>query len=417
MPLNSLGKYSAIGVSRYPGFLDSVSDYDAATKIITIPNLDNWLVTNYEDGLVVVTAGAGIDKVSTIDAISTGNNTIVCDTVLSGLSAGDEVAILPKPDAWACLQSESLKETPNWDETKCNEDWETTQRDVTGVDIGGDITIWLSENCDVNAIFLEKIFGYSNTTTSKEYVYLPAPEGYSPDGTSDFALPGVCVYLQRGNEVSRTAYAGMKVNSARIEQPASPGLATMTLTFAGGFAIKEIDGVGKTWPSSFFTPATGLRPARYSFRHLVVQKNSTPKRYAESARIDITRTQTTDKTLGEIYNKYPIASEFTVGGEVVQWFESDEELDEWRGGHAKFIQPERQDELTFVWTGTQNPGTSLTFRFFNVDWKDSSEPIVNGRIKETLTFGALYDGTTHSSECVYVKANVTTVMDTPYNPP
>jgi len=44
--------------------------------------------------------------------------------------------------------------------------------------------------------------------------------------------------------------------------------------------------------------------------------------------------------------------------------------------------------IRYTWTGTATPGTYLQFDAYDVVYRDASEPIVAGRIKETLTWQA-----------------------------
>ena len=61
------------------------------------------------------------------------------------MSSGDGIAILPRPLVYLCLESESLKETINWDDTECLQEWEITHHTPLTVDCGGDLGVFIGE--------------------------------------------------------------------------------------------------------------------------------------------------------------------------------------------------------------------------------------------------------------------------------
>jgi hypothetical protein len=190
----------------------------------------------------------------------------------------------------------------------------------------------------------------------------------------------------------------MMVDSLVIDQP-SGGLATARTTLTGGFGILEIGGSTVAGENEFFStgasnfwnpPATPPDPKRMHFRHLVVSKGAVPKRYAESGSVTFSRNPATDRRLGDFYVHEPASQKFETRGTVVQWFENNAELIEWRGDETAVSSPATRD-LQYLWTGTATSGTYLQIDAYETAWTDSSEPIVTGRIKETLTWKARFD--------------------------
>jgi hypothetical protein len=189
----------------------------------------------------------------------------------------------------------------------------------------------------------------------------------------------------------------MAVDSLTLDQP-SGAMGTARVTLNGGFGIQEIGGSDKTFGSgsgNFWNPPTSSPdPKRLHFRHLVVSRQTATiknYRFAESGSITISRNNTTDRRLGDFYTYDPQSTKFIVTGQLVQWFENDQEYTEWRGGHAAVQKPSSFIDLRYKWTGTQTSGTYLQADMYDCQWRDSSEPITDGRIKQTLTWQARYD--------------------------
>lgn len=405
MASNSLGRYSDIGITTVQAFLDYVASINGTT--ITIDNdysyLDND--TDWVNGSFVVTnstTGANSD-IRLISSTAYATNKIVVSSAIASLEVDDQVAIIPKPLVYLCLESESIKETINWEDTECLQTWESTHHTPLTVDCGGDLGVFIGEESDTLDILLAATLGTRSVAAglagagSKKY--------YWPGDTIEY----ITAVVQRGNSVSLQAYCGMMVDNTVLDQPAG-GLATARTTFVGGFGVQEIGGAGQTFDTTNFwsPPAVPPDPKRMHFRHLVVSVATVPKRYAESASITFSRNPAIDRRLGDYYAFEPASSKFETRGQIVQWFEDDNELTEWRGGTAAITSPSTRD-IQYKWTGTATVGTFLQIDAYETAWQDSSEPIVTGRIKETLTWKAIYD-TVEGKQCYVTFENNSTAV-------
>lgn len=386
MASNSLGRYSEIGITTVQAFLDEVSSVDGTT--ITIDDDYNYLKdTVYADGTLVVTTGDAQNKMEDIASTDAASHQIVLDSAITSLAADDEVAIIPKPLAYLCLESESLKETINWDDTECLQTWESTHHTALTVDTGGDLGLFVGAESQALDLVLAATLGQTSAAAGLNGNSL---HYYEPGDTVEY----LTVVVMRGNHVSLQAYCGMMVDSLVIEQPAG-GMATARVSLTGGFGIQEVSttageafstGAGNFWNP----PSVAPDPKRMHFRHLVVSAGAVPKKYAESGSVTFSRNPATDRRLGDYYVHEPASAKFETTGELVQWFETDDELLEWRGGTAAISDPSTRD-LQYKWTGTATTGTYLQIDAYETVWTDSSEPIAEGRIKETLTWKAKFD--------------------------
>jgi len=394
MTSNSLGRYSEIGITTVQGFLDEVTTVNGTT--ITIDNDYSYLNEDHIGGTLVVTNGTGDSTNKMADISSVSGSSVIIDEAITSLAADDEVAIVPKPLVYLCLESESLKETINWDDTECLQTWESTHHTPLTVDCGGDLGLFVGAESQALDLVLAASLGQTSSTSGINGNSL---HYYEPGDTVEY----LTVIIMRGNHVSLQAYCGMMVDTLTIEQPAG-GMATARVSLTGGFGIQEVS----TTPANAFTtgtdnfwnpPSTPPDPKRMHFRHLVVSSGVTPKKYAESGSVTFSRNPAADRRLGDYYVHEPASQKFETTGELVQWFETDDELLEWRGGTAAVSDPSLRD-LQYKWTGTATTGTYLQIDAYETVWTDSSEPITEGRIKETLTWKAKFD--TAEGRQVYV---------------
>lgn len=395
----SMGRYSEIGITTIRGFTDIISTVAGTT--VTIIDSEGYLVDSlYDDGVLVVTSGTDQDKIFEISTVNASSNQIVTVGTVTGV-LNDTVAILPKPKVYLCLQTESLKETINWDDTECLQTWEGTHHTPLTVDTGGDLGIFIGEESQALDMFLAAAMG---TTTASAGLNGNSLHTYTPGDT----IHGLTVFIMRGNHVSLTCYAGMSIETLVLDQPAG-GMSVARATLAGGFGIQEIGGAGKTFPTGtgefWDPPASPPDPKRMHFRHLIISRTTaTAKNYtfAESGSITIARNMALDRRLGDFYTYDPQSSKFVVTGQFVQWFENDQEYTEWRGGHTKVDANPTFIDLRYKWTGTQTTGTYLQVDAYDTQFRDSTEPITDGRIKQTLTWQARYDtGEAKSLQIVY----------------
>lgn len=265
MTANSLGRYSEIGITTVRAFLDKVTSINGTT--ITVDDDYDYVTdAGYVDGTFAVLSGTSIDKMEDIASTTASGNLIVLDTSIAGLAVDDVVAIIPKPLTYVCIESESLKETINWDDTKCLQDWENMHHTPLTVDVGGDLGIFLGEDCIANDMLFNAAMGVHSATSGLAAGSLHT---YSPGTADDLTL-----IVMRGNHVSLQVYGGCKLDTLVIDQP-SGGNATLRATIAGGFGIQEIGGADKTFStgdSGFWDPSTDIervgKPKRYHFRHL-----------------------------------------------------------------------------------------------------------------------------------------------------
>jgi len=400
MTADSLGRYSEIGITTVQAFMDEVSN--VSTTTITIDDDYGYLAdTVYIDGTLVVTSGTAIDKMEDISSVDAAAHNIVLDAAITGLTANDKVAIIPKPLVYMCLESESIKETINWDDTECLQTWESTHHTPLTVDTGGDLGGFLGEQSQALDMMLAASLGETSAAAGLSGNSLHT---YWPGDTVEY----LTVVVQRGNHVSLQAYCGMMVDTLTLDQPAG-ALATARTALTGGFGIMEIGGADKTFSTgagNFWNPpSTPPDPKRMHFRHLVVSKAAVPKRYAESGTVVFSRNPAADRRLGDFYVHEPASTKFETTGTLVQWFEDDAELTEWRGDHVAVGSPSNRD-LTYKWTGTAVAGTYLQVDAYETAWQDSSEPIAAGRIKETLTWKAKFD-TGEGKQCLVTYENST----------
>jgi len=386
MTSNSLSRYSEIGITTVQAFLDEVSSIDGTT--ITVDDDYSYLKdTVYNDGTLIVTDSTTSAQNCMEDIASTdaANHQVVLDAAITNLEVGDKVAIIPKPLVYLCVESESIKETINWDDTECIQTWEPTHHTPLTVDCGGDLGLFIGEESQALDLVLAATLGETSAAAGLQAGTLHT---YWPGDTIEY----LTVVIQRGNSVSLQAYCGMMVDSFVIDQPAG-GMATGRVTLTGGFGIQEVGTAAAEMFSSTFwnPPASPPDPKRMHFRHLVVSAAAVPKKYAESANITFSRNPAADRRLGDYYVHEPASQLFVVTGTVVQWFEDDAELTEWRGDTVAISDPSLRD-LQYKWTGTATIGTYLQVDAYETVWTDSSEPITaGGRIKETLTWKAKFD--------------------------
>jgi len=376
-----MGRYSEIGITTVQAFMDKVSTVSGTT--ITVDNDYSYLNADHIDGSLVVCSGGEIDKI--VDITTVSGSTIVVSSALT-CTADEVVAIIPKPLVYLCLESESIKETINWDETECLQSWEPTHHSPLTVDCGGDLGVFIGAESQALDMYLAVGLGVTSVTSglSEDSLHY-----YEPGATVNY----LTVVMMRGNHVSLQAYCGMGCDTLTLEQP-SGGLGTARIALTGGFGIQEIGGSGKTFSTgadNYWNPPTSPPdPKRMHFRHLVVSKAAVAKTYAESGSITFHRHPALDRRLGDFYIHAPESTKFEVTGQVVQWFEDDAELTEWRGDHAAVSDPSTRD-LQYKWTGTATSGTYLQVDAYETAWRDSTEHITEGRIKETLTWKAQYD--------------------------
>ena len=113
MTSNSLGRYSDIGITTVQAFTDEVTSINGTTVIIDddygyLADDASWI-----DGTLVVTSGDAINRMEDIASHTAATNTIILDAEITSLAADDKIVIIPKPLAYLCLETESLKETIN----------------------------------------------------------------------------------------------------------------------------------------------------------------------------------------------------------------------------------------------------------------------------------------------------------------
>ena len=386
MTANSLGRYSEIGITTVQAFMDKITSISGTT--VTIEDYYGYLNDDHDEGSFVmvsstVTAQDYIEDISSVDAAA---NKVILDSSINGMAVGDEIAIIPKPLVYLCLESESIKETINWDDTECLQSWESTHHTPLTVDTGGDLGVFIGEESQALDCILAATLG---ETSAAAGLVAGSLHTYWPGDTVEY----LTVVIQRGNHVSLQAYCGMMVDTLVLDQPAG-GMGTARVTLTGGFGIQEIGGSGKTFSTgagNFWNPpASPPDPKRMHFKHLVVSAASVPKKYVESGNITFARNPAVDRRLGDYYVHEPASGRFETTGQIVQWFENDAELTEWRGGNVAIGDPTPFD-LQYKWTGTATTGTYLQIDAYDVVYQDSSEPIVEGKIKETLTWKAKFD--------------------------
>ncbi len=385
MTSNSLGRYSEIGITTVQAYLDKVTSFDAGATTITLDDDYSYLNADHAGGtLVVIGTAAAEGLMEDIDTVGAGY--VVLDSSIDALSEGDEVAIIPKPLVYLCLESESLKETINWDDTECIQTWESTHHTPLTVDTGGDLGVFLGSESQSLDMLLAATLGL---TTHAAGLNGDSLHTYEPGDAVEY----LTVVVMRGNHVSLQAYCGMMVDTLTLDQPAG-GMGTARVSLTGGFGIQEIGGAGKLFATGagnwWNPPDVAPDPKRMHFRHLVVSKGAVPKLYAESGSVVFSRNPASDRRLGDYYVHAPTSTKFEVTGTVVQWFEDDAELTEWRGDTAAVSDPSTRD-LQYKWTGTATTGTYLQVDAYETVWTDASAPITGGRIKETLTWKAKYD--------------------------
>lgn len=384
MTSNSLSRYSEIGITTVQAFMDTVSTVNGTT--ITIDDDYGYLRDAvYAGGTLVVLTGTAANKMEDIVSTNASTNKIVIAAAITGMSANAEIAVIPKPLAYLCVESESLKETINWDDTECVQTWEATHHTPLTIDCGGDLGLFIGEQSQALDMVLAATLG---ETTAAAGVSGNSLHTYWPGDTIEY----LTVVVQRGNRVSLQAYCGMMVDTLVLDQPAG-AMGTARVTLTGGFGIQEVGTTSATmFSGSFWNPPTSPPdPKRMHFRHLVVSVAAVPKKYAESGNITFARNPATDRRLGDYYVHEPSSQKFEVTGTLVQWFETNDELIEWRGDTVAISDPATRD-LQYKWTGTAIAGTFLQVDAYETVWTDSSEPITaGGRIKETLTWKAKFD--------------------------
>jgi len=387
MTSNSLSRYSEIGITTVQAYMDKVTSFDAGATTITLDDDYSYLNADHAAGTLVVTGTASAEgRMEDIASVDVNNNIVVLDSSIDALSEGDEVAIIPAPLVYLCLESESLKETINWDDTECLQAWEPTHHTPLTVDTGGDLGVFLGGGSQAIDMILAATLG---ETTAAAGLSGNSLHTYWPGNTVEY----LTVVVERGNSVSLQVYCGMMVDSTTLDQPTG-GLATVRTTLTGGFGIQEIGGAGKAFSTGaanwWNPPTTPPDPERMHFRHLVVSKAAVPKKYVESGSITFSRNPIADRRLGDYYVHEPASDKFITTGNVVQWFEDDAEMTEWRGDTAAVSDPSVRD-IQYKWSGTATTGTYLQVDAYETAWRDSSSPISGGRIKETLTWQAQYD--------------------------
>jgi hypothetical protein len=400
-----MGRYSQIGLTTVRAYIDKITTVNALGTTITAANTDGYLIATVYNGGAVAYLSAGstlnADKIFTITTYSGNTITIGGTTINAGWAVGDKIAIMPKPLAYMCLESESLKENVTWDDTECLQQWEPSYHSAVTMDTTGDLGIFVGSESPALDMVLAAAMG---TVTHNAMVH-----SYYPGAS----IHGMTVYIMRGNHVSLQCYGGGAVDTLTIDQPAG-GNCTGRLTLTGGFGIQEIGGTNKvftTGPGNFWNPPSVTPdPKRMGFRHLVVSKNTVPETYAESGSITIARNPATERRLGDMFTYDPQSSKFIVTGQLVQWFENDDELAAWRGGHAlAYASDPTPFDLQYKWTGTATTGTYLQVDAYDVVWRDQSSPIVAGRIKETVTWQAKFKVAEGASiEIVYANNNYAT---------
>ena len=405
MASNSLGRYSDIGITTVQAFLDYVATINGTTISLdnTYSYLDNdadWVNGSF---VVANSTTAANNDIRLISSTAYASNQVVLATSIDGLEVDDQIAIIPAPLIYLCLESESIKETINWEDTECLQTWESTHHTPLTVDCGGDLGVFIGEESDALDILMSAAIG--SRSVGAGLAGAGSIKYYTPGATIEY----ITVVMQRGNSVSLQAYCGMMVDNLTLDQPAG-ALGTARTTFIGGFGIQEIGGAGQAFDTTDFwsPPATPPDPKRMHFRHLVVSSATVPKRYAESASVTFSRNPAIDRRLGDYYAFEPSSSKFETTGTLVQWFEDDNELTEWRGDTAAISSPATRT-LEYLWTGTATVGTYLNVTAYSTAWQDSSEPIVTGRIKETLTWKAIYD-TGEAKQCYVTFENNSTAV-------
>jgi len=386
MTSDSLSRYSEIGITTVQAFMDEVTSINGTT--VTIDDDYGYLRdTVYNDGTFVVvdSTTSAQNDMEDIASTSAASHQVVLDAAITNLEIGDKIAIIPKPLVYLCVESESIKETINWDDTECVQTWEPTHHTPLTVDCGGDLGLFIGEQSQALDQVLAATLG---ATSAAAGLGAGTLHTYWPGDTIEY----LTVVIQRGNSVSLQAYCGMMVDSTTLDQPAG-AMGTARVTLTGGFGIQEVGTVASEMFSSTFwnPPSSPPDPQRMHFRHLVVSVAAVPKRYAESANVTFSRNPATDRRLGDYYVHEPASGKFEVTGTVVQWFEDDQELTEWRGDTVAISSPSTRD-IQYKWTGTATQGTFLQIDAYETVWTDSSEPITaGGRIKETLTWKAKFD--------------------------
>ena len=375
----SMGRYSEIGLTTVRAYLDKITTISGTTY--TMEDADDYIKDSvYANGNLVLISGTAEGSILKITSSNATSNIYVVASTVAGAAVNDQVAIIPKPLAYLCLESESLKETVNWNDTECLQEWEKTSHVPLTVDTGGDLGLFIGESSPALHLVLAAAMGVSTSTTVGGGTHTMTP-GETVDTLT--------VMIMRGNRVSLQVYGGMSVDSLTLDQPAG-GMGTSRVTFTGGFGIQEIGGTSKTFTAECWNPpAQSPDPKRMHFRHCVVSKAAVPKKFVESCNVTINRNPVTDRRLGDYYTADVRSGTFRMTGTVVQWFENDDELTAWRGDTAAISDPTAFD-LTYKWTGTQNTACYLEVDAYDVVWTDSSEPIAEGRIKETLTWTAKY---------------------------
>jgi hypothetical protein len=387
MTTDSMGRYSEIGLTTVRAFLDKISTTITGTTI-TISDTDNYLLANiYNNGAVVITSGTNKNKIANITTVNAASNIIVVDATMAGCTTNDGIAVLPRPLAYMCISNESLKENVTWDDTECIQAWQSTQHTPVTIDVGGDLGAYVGSESPALHLVMAAAMGIS---TSAAGVNGNSKHMYSPGAS----VHGLTVYVMRGNHVALMCYGGTAIDTLVLDQPSGAN-ATARITLSGGFGIQEVGGAGyafSTGAGTFWNPTSPTPdPKRMGFRHLVVSKAATPMTYAESGNVTIARNNANERRLGDMFIADPQSTKFVVTGTVVQWFETDTELLAWRGGNAKaFVQEPSVFDLQYKWTGTATSGTYLQIDAYDAVWRDSAEPIVEGRIKETLTWQAKY---------------------------
>jgi len=407
----SMGRYSEMGITTVKAFQDKIISM-AGTTITALDSDLNFSNKGYNNAVLIFTTAqttstAYIDKIVNISTMDAATKRIVVDSTVGAWgmwTTYDGIAILPRPESYVCLNNDSIKETVKWDDTECLQAWEPSYHAALTVDTGGDLGIFVGSESKVLSLVLSAAFGYTTFSagtfgTNKQTMY-PGSQ-----------TQGLTIYVMRGNHVSLECYGGTYIDNFTIDQPAGAG-ATARITMTGGFGIMEMGGPNKTFPtgaSAFWNPTSPTPDVkRMSFRHLVVSTGTypamtVPKNYAESASLTIARNPTAERRLGDSGIFDSQSAKFLVTGNVVQWFESDDDLVNWRGGHAKAFASEPSTfDIQYKWTGTATTGTFLEFDAFDVVWRDSTQPITNARIKETLTWQAKKSSSQgRSVQCIY----------------
>ena len=331
MSSSSMGRFSEIGITTVRAWLDKISTVSPDGTTVWAQNLDGfWQQFSSGNAAFVVantTWTANQDKIFVVTTINASSSYVALITGLGAStqwSMGDQFAILPKPQAYICVNSESIKETANWDTTECLQAWEPTYHSVLTVDTGGDLGVFVGSESIVLDYILSATMGQ---TTHNAGINGNSKHVHTPGST----IPGLTVYVMRGNHVELVAYGGLSVDNLVIDQPAG-GASTARVALTGGFGIQEIGGAGKTFSTgtgNFWNPPSPTPDIkRMGFRHLIVSTSTSyggtyvPKTYAESGQITISRNPVTERRLGDPFIYDAQSAKFVATGNVVQWFES-----------------------------------------------------------------------------------------------